>query len=318
MSRKSSLFRRGALPLLAAAPIAFALLAAGPPPTDKTDQRGFDSPTSAVDALVAAARAYDVTTLRAILGPHSEDLVETNDPVQDKARAEKFAAEAAEKKSVEVDPANPHRAKLVIGNENWPFPIPLVQHKGAWYFDTAAGRDEILLRRIGANELDAIAVARGYVEAQREFAETAHTSKGGREYAQHILSAPGTHDGLYWKNPDGTSGGPIGEEVARAIHQGYTPDRSSPYHGYFFKILKGQGPAAPHGAMNFVVNGDMIGGFALVAAPAEYRVTGVKTFIVSHNGVVYQKDLGPNTLKIFQKMEVYNPDKTWKPTEDEW
>src|SRR5215831_10049932 len=194
MFRKSHPFRRGVLPILAAAPIAFALLAAGPPPkdTNKTDQRGFDSPTAAVDALVAAARAYDVPTLRAILGPQSDDLIQTRDSVQDKTRAETFAAKAAEKKSVEVDPANSHRAKLVIGNDDWPFPIPLVQHKGAWYFDTAAGRDEILLRRIGANELDAIAVARGYVDAQREFAETAHTKAGGREYAQHILSTPGT------------------------------------------------------------------------------------------------------------------------------
>lgn len=175
----------------------------------------------------------------------------------------------------------------------------------------------MLYRRIGANELDAIQICRGYVEAQHEYAMTKHDGAEVNQYAQRIISTPGTHDGLVWRNSDGTLGGPIAENIADALQQGYT-DKAKPYHGYFFKILKGQGPAAPLGQLNFVVEGAMIGGFALAAAPADYRVTGVKTFIVGYDGTVYQKDLGPDTLKIFSYMELYNPDKSWSPTEDSW
>jgi hypothetical protein len=181
-----------------------------------------------------------------------------------------------------------------------------------WFFDGKAGRQELLYRRIGANELDAIAVCRGYVEAQDEYALEPRTGYDVNQYAQKIISTPGTQDGLAWQDSDGTWGGPIGKNVARAIEQGYTPG-SNPYHGYFFKILKGQGPAAPLGEMDFVVKGMMIGGFALVAAPAEYKVTGVRTFMVSHDGVVYEKDLGPKTLDEFKKMERFNPDSSWTP-----
>ena len=179
-----------------------------------------------------------------------------------------------------------------------------------------AGRQELLYRRIGADELDAIQICRGYVEAQHEYALQPREGYDVNQYAQRIVSTPGKQDGLAWQNPDGTWGGPIGEKIARAIEQGYTSG-SEPYHGYFFKILKGQGTAAPLGEMDFVVKGVMIGGFALVAAPAEYGVTGVKTFIVSHDGVVYEKDFGPKTLDEFQKMERFNPDKSWTPVPEE-
>jgi len=283
----------------------------------QAEQQGFDTPKLAADALIQAAESFDVPALLSILGPGSEDLVSSEDQVQDKNRAVAFAAKAREKISIEVDPKNPNSATLSIGNEDWPLPIPVVKRKAKWFFDTKAGREEILLRRIGANELDVLEICRGYVEAQSEYAATKHDGSTVNQYAQRIISTPGKQDGLAWKNADGTWGGPVGEGVAEALEQGYT-DKSPPYHGYYFKILKGQGPAAPLGEMDFLVGGAMIGGFALAAAPADYQVTGVQTFIVSHTGIVYQKDLGKDTLKEFKSMERYNPDKTWKATDDEW
>jgi hypothetical protein len=190
-----------------------------------------------------------------------------------------------------------------------------VQRGAKWLFDSQAGRQELLYRRIGANELDAIDICRGYVEAQHEFAMQQREIYDVNQYAQRIVSTPGKRDGLAWQNADGTWGGPVGENIARAIEQGYTSSLE-PYHGYFFKILKGQGPAASLGEMDFVVKGVMIGGFALVAAPAEYNVTGVRTFIVSHDGVVHEKDLGLITLDEFNKMERFNPDKSWTSVPD--
>ena len=255
--------------------------------------------------------------LKAILGPDGADLVVTDDPVQDKNRTEAFAAKAREKSDIVPDAKNPNLATLTVGEEDWPMPIPIVRNKsGKWFFDTKAGRKEMLYRRIGQNELDAIKLCRGYVEAQEEYAFQKHDGSSLNQYAQKIISTPGKQDGLAWRNPDGTAGGPIGDNVAHAIAEGYSK-KNEPYHGYYFKILKGQGPAAPLGQLDFVVEGVMIGGFALVAAPAEYRVTGVKTFMVSHDGVVWEKDLGPKTLDQFKAMERFNPDKTWHVTEDE-
>ena len=178
--------------------------------------------------------------------------------------------------------------------------------------------EEILFRRIGSNELDAIQVCRGFVEAQKQYAAEIHDNSGVNQYAQKIVSTPGKRDGLYWRNADGTAGGPISEAVARAIEEGYSPGKTSGYHGYHFRVLKGQGPAARLGQLDYVVEGVMIGGFALVAFPAEYRVTGVKSFMVSYDGVVYEKDLGPDTVNLAQKIELYNPDKTWRRTSAEW
>ncbi|HWM23674.1 MAG TPA: DUF2950 domain-containing protein [Chthoniobacterales bacterium] len=288
-------------------------LFAAPP----ADQKGFDTPKLAADALIQAAESFDVPALKEILGPGSEDIVSSEDAVQDKNRAIAFAAIARVKNSIEVDPKNPNSATVSVGNEDWPLPIPIVKRNGKWYFDTKAGREEILRRRIGANELDVIAICHGFVYAQEEYATQKHDGSLVNQYAQRIISTPGKQDGLAWKNPDGTWGGPVGENVAMALEQGYS-DKSQPFHGYYFKVLKGQGPAAPLGEMDFLVGGAMIGGFALAAAPAEYGVTGVQTFMVSHTGIVYEKDLGQETLKEFKSTERFNPDKSWTETEDEW
>ena len=280
-------------------------------------QKAFATPKEAVEALIQATENFDAPALKEILGPDGEDLVSSEDPVQDKNNAIAFAARAREKNDVAIDPKNSKRAIISVGSEDWPLPIPLVNKAGKWIFDTKVGRQEVLFRRIGSNELDAIQICRGYVEAQHEYALEKHDNAEVNQYAQRIISAPGKHDGLAWRNPDGSMGGPVGEGIAKALDQGYT-NKSRAYHGYYFKILKGQGPAARLGQIDFVVNGAMIGGFALAAAPAEYRVTGVKTFLVSYDGVVYQKDLGPETLKIFKDMELYNPDKTWVRTDDNW
>jgi Protein of unknown function (DUF2950) len=279
--------------------------------------KAFDTPQQAAEALITASAAYDVPELMAIFGPDGEDFVSGGDQVQNKNSAVAFATEARAKNSIAIEPAKPNRAIIIVGEEEWPLPVPLVKKNGKWYFDAKAGRRDILFRRIGANELDAIQVCRGYVEAQEEYSLQIHDDSGVNQYAQKIFSTPGKQDGLYWKNPDGTSGGPIGEPVAKALEEGYSTGQAG-FHGYYFKILKGQGPAAPLGKINYVIEGIMIGGFALVAVPAEYRVTGVKTFIVSNDGIVYQKDLGPDSLKIVKEMELYNPDKTWQPTNDEW
>jgi DUF2950 family protein len=278
--------------------------------------RSFDTPQQAADVLIAAADKFDMAELTQIFGPGGNDIIFSGEFAQDRKHAADFVAQAHEKNSVSVDTKAGNRAFLLVGNEDWPFPVPIVKRGGKWFFDAKAGRQELLYRRIGANELDAIQICHGYVEAQHEYALQPHEGYAVNQYAQRIISTPGKQDGLAWQNSDGTWGGPVGEKIARAIEQGYT-SRSEPYHGYFFKILKGQGPAAPLGEMDFVVKGVMIGGFALVTAPAEYGVTGVKTFIVSHDGVVYERDLGPKTLDKFNKMERFNPDKFWTPVPDQ-
>jgi hypothetical protein len=280
--------------------------------------RRFDTPQQAAAVLIAAAEKFDVPELFQIFGPGGEDIVFSGEYAQDRQHAASFVAEAREKNSISVDPRTGTRAFLLVGNEDWPFPAPLVKSGDKWSFDAKAGLQELLYRRIGANELDAIQICGGYVEAQREYAFRPREGYDVNQYAQRIISTPGKQDGLAWQDPDGTWQGPIGEKIARAIEQGYAVG-SDPYHGYFFKILKGQGPAAPHGEMDFVVKGVMIGGFALVAAPAEYAVTGVRSFIISQDGVVYEKDLGPKTLDEFARMERFNPDKSWTavPEEDE-
>jgi hypothetical protein len=211
---------------------------------------------------------------------------------------------------VSVDPKTRSRAFLLVGEEDWPFALPLVRHASGWSFDVAAGREELFNRRIGSNELDAIEICRGFVEAQNDYAFRKRKGYEPAQYAQRIIAHPGQQDGLAWQKSDGTWDGPIGEKIARAIEQGYKVD-AEPYHGYFFKVLTGQGPAAPMGKMDFVVNGVMIGGFALVASPAEYGETGFKTFMVSHMGVVYEKDFGPATLEVFQNMDRFDPDSSW-------
>jgi Protein of unknown function (DUF2950) len=282
--------------------------------TPASNQKQFASAKEAADALVQAAATFDQNALKEILGPDSDDVIASEDPVQDKNRAMLFAQKAKEK--MDLEQKGDH-AILEVGNDVYPLPIPIVKQKGKWFFDTKIGKEEILNRRIGANELDAITICRGFDDAQKEYAAEKHDDSKVNQYAQKIISTPGKHDGLAWKNPDGTWGGPIGETVANALEEGYS-DKAKPFHGYYFKVLTKQGPNAPMGEMDFVVGGAMIGGFGLAAAPAEYRVTGVKTFMVGPDGVVYEKDLGPDTLKTFQAMDTYNPDKTWKETDDAW
>jgi DUF2950 family protein len=281
-------------------------------------QKAFNTPQQAAEALIRAAASYDVSALLEIFGPDGKDFISSADPVHDKSIAASFAAKANERNAVTIDPQNKARAILSVGNDDWPLPVPIVKQSGKWHFDSKEGRDEILFRRIGANELDAIQICRGFVEAQKEYASEIHDDSGVNQYAQRIISSPGKRDGLFWQNADGTPGGPIGESVARAIQEGYSPSNPSGYHGYYFKVLKGQGPAAPLGQLDYVIEGIMIGGFALVAVPAEYRVTGVKTFMVSYDGIVYQKDLGTDSRNIVKNMERYNPDKTWHRTDDQW
>jgi len=278
--------------------------------TVTTKARSFPTAAEAANALIEAAEKFDETALTEILGPDSYDIIHTGEPARDREVAKKFAAEARVKNHVAL-PKNSRRAFLTIGEDDWPFPLPLVKGPAGWSFDARAGRTEILYRRVGSNELNAIQICRGYVEAQHEYA-LIKRGAGVNQYAQRIISTPGKQDGLAWRNEDGSWGGPIGENVAAAIERGYK-DRTEPFHGYFFRVLKGQGPAAPLGELDFVVKDVMIGGFALIAFPAQYRVTGVQTFMVSHDGVVYQKDLGPKTLELAAAIDRFNPDKSWTP-----
>ena len=275
----------------------------------------FATPERAASAIVDAARSWDTAKLLAMLGPDGKDIIFSGDYARDRQRGAEFSAQAAKNTRVAVDPKTGQRAILFVGENDWPFPVPIVKRGGKWVFDAAAGRREIKYRRIGENELDAIQICRGYVEAQFEYAMRPRAPYEVSQYAQKIFSTPGKQDGLAWQNPDGSWGGPIGENVAKAIEQGYTPG-ARPYHGYFFKILTGQGPAATLGQMDYVIEGVMIGGFALVAAPAEYGVTGFMTFIVSYDGVVYEKDFGVKTSQEFAKMQRFNPDKSWKIVPD--
>lgn len=281
-----------------------------------TPQMTFTTPQAAVEMLIKAAGDYDIPALKQLFGPAGDDFIVSADPVRDRNNGIKFADLARKKNNVNIDPKKPSRAILVVGEDDWPFPVPLVKKSGKWYFDSASGRTEILYRRIGSNELDAIQICLGYVEAQHQYASTSHD--GVNQYAQRLISTPGKQDGLYWENADGTPGGPVTEGVAKALAEGYRLEKGSAYHGYYFKLLKGQGPAAPLGKLDYVIQDAMIGGFALLAVPADYRVTGVKSFMVGPEGIVYQKDLGPDTLKLAKEIELYNPDATWKATRDAW
>ena len=279
--------------------------------------RQFDTPEQAANALIQVAANFDLATGGEILGPDAIDIVSSEDPVADRNEAQNFAAKAKEKIAIEIDKTNPNRAIISVGNDGLPCPIPLVKENGKWRFDSRIGREEVIRRRVGANELSAIAICRGYVEAQHDYATDRHDDSKVNQFAQKVISTLGKHDGLAWQNNDGSWAGPAGPEVAKALQQGYSAQPDTAYHGYYFKVLKGQGAAAPMGQLDFVVGGAMIGGFALAAAPADYRVTGVKTFIVGSDGRVYEKDLGEDSLKIFRALDLYNPDQTWRETSDD-
>src|SRR5262245_18926637 len=278
-------------------------------------QQAFKTPEEAASALVGAAKTGDRKAIVTVLGPDGEDIVSSGDDMADAATRQKFVAAYDAKHEIAMEGAD--KAIMVIGQEDFPLPIPLVRKDGMWRFDTAAGREEILARRIGKNELNAIQTSLAYVDPQNEYAEKDRTGAGVNTYAQRIISRPGKKDGLYWPASQGEEDSPLGELVAEATKQGYRAGGGrTPYHGYYFKILTSQGPAATGGELDYVVNGKMIGGFALVAYPAEYRNSGVMTFIVNHAGTVFQKDLGPNTTRLAERMTSFNPDKTWQPVTD--
>jgi hypothetical protein len=290
--------------------------AAAAPAAPAAKQTTFDSPQQAADAAIAAAAADDVPTLLAMFGADGKVLIESGDPVDDKQSRADFVEKARQKTEIRFDLGNPKKAIVLVGDDGWPYPVPIVERSGRWLFDAKAGRDEILARRIGGNELDAIAILRGYVEAQYEYATEDRDGSGILQYAQKAISTPGKRDGLCWKEADGTLGGPIGEFVAKALSEGHA-SKTEPYNGYYFRILKAQGPNAPLGARDYVVKGAMIGGFAMVAWPAQYGVTGIQTFQVNHDGLVYQKDLGPETAKLAAAMTRYDPGEGWLVTLDE-
>jgi hypothetical protein len=277
-------------------------------------QQAFKTPDEAASALAGAAKAGDPKAIVTVLGPDGVDIVSSGDPVADATTREKFVAAYDAKHQITMEGDN--KAIVVIGQEDFPLPIPLVRKDGTWRFDTVAGREEILFRRIGKNELDAIQSSLAYVDAQNDYADKDRTGAGKGIYAQRIVSSAGKKDGLYWPDAQNNDASPLGELIAKATTQGYrTGGGRTPYHGYYFKILTEQGAAAPGGELDYVVKGKMIGGFALVAYPAEYRNSGVMTFIVNHTGTVYEKDLGPNTAKLAERMTAYNPDSTWHKVE---
>lgn len=278
-------------------------------------QQAFKTPDEAASALAGAVKAGDQKAIVAVLGPDGVDIASSGDEVADAATRQKFLSAYDVKHQIAMD--GDSKATLVIGQEDFPLPIPLLRKDGMWRFDTAAGRQEILARRIGKNELDAIQTSLAYVDAQNEYSEKDRTGAGVNTYAQRVISQPGKKDGLYWPASQGEDASPLGELVAQATAQGYrTGGGRTPFHGYYFKILTKQGAAAPGGELDYVVRGKMIGGFALVAYPAEYRNSGVMTFIVNHAGVVYQKDLGPRTAKLAEGMTSFNPDQTWQKVSD--
>jgi hypothetical protein len=302
----------GLIALIASLGVSVAAPAAPPP------QRTFASPDQAVDALVAAARANNPAESEKILGQPGRKLVYSGDPVADKEGREKFVADYDQKHSIATEGDN--KATLLVGADDWPMPIPLVKEGDAWLFDTKAGAEEILDRRIGRNELNAIQVCGAIVDAEHDYAAKDRMGDGYLEYAQKLVSTPGKRDGLYWPDaPDEES--PIGPLVASARAEGYSAGshtagskgKHEPYHGYFYRILKQQGKDASGGAYSYVVNGHMIGGFAVVAFPAKYGDSGVMTFMVGRNGGVYEKNLGRDTTSLARRMTTFNPDASWKP-----
>ena len=283
-------------------------------------QRLFSSPQDAVKALTEAVSAKDKTALEQIFGPSGKDL-RSGDEVQDSIEFVEFAKYLTEKNDLIKE--NDSKVILHIGNENWPFPVPIVKYNDQWFFDTEAGKEEILNRRIGEDELTAILVCRAYVKAQREYVFKDWDGDGIFAYAQKLRSDSGKRNGLFWRSAPGEALSPLGELVAQAWHEGYKKNRKafkenepSPFHGYYFKILTGQGKNVPGSGYNYIVNGNMVGGFAMVAFPSYWGKSGVMTFIVNQQGKVYEKNLGQDTAKIAQKMKLYNPDKTWKPVKE--
>jgi hypothetical protein len=315
MMRRSSVQMRQAVPLVFIAIAILMGLAGGSSLASaaRVEQRRFTSPAEAMTALADAMRAGKSTAIRAILGAGADALITSGDAVADRRARERFVQAYDEANRVVTDGDN--KATITIGTDDWPFPIPLVKEATGWRFDTAAGKEEILNRRIGQNELNAIQVCLAYVDAQREYYLRADVHSL-LQYAQKFASSTGKRDGLYWQTKPGETPSPLGPLLARARGDGYSPNQPGrapvPYWGYYYRILKAQGKDAPGGAYDYLARGAMIGGFALVAFPAGYGSSGIMTFIVNHDGVVYQKDLGANTVALARAMTKFNPDATWK------
>jgi hypothetical protein len=289
--------------------LAAAVLLAGCAPKQE-NHLGFKTPEEAVDAFVAAVQKDDLAALQKLLGPGSEDIISSGDPVQDKGDREEFLAAYAAKHSLVEE--SPGTMTLIVGENDWPAPIPIVQRDGRWLLDGQAGADEIIYRRVGANELGAIAVARGFVDAQNEYAASGHDGDPPGVYALKLISDEGMQNGLYWPTAEGEPPSPAGEFVAAAASEGYRRGESrTPYHGYYYRMLYKQGANANGGAREYFDNGALTGGFALVAWPADYGASGVMTFIVNQDGVVFQKDLGEDTATAVDAIQSFDPDSSW-------
>ena len=308
IAMKTLLLRFAAITLTACA---FATMSIAQAPA----QRTFPAPEDAVKALVDTVKVGNLDGLLAIFGSGGQELIDSSDAATARQNQKVFTVAVAERWRLEDSGTD--RKTLVIGNEDWPFPVPIVKDGSAWRFDTVAGKEEILARRIGRNELAAIDTARAYVTAQKRYAEQGHDGKAAGLYAVKFQSDQGKQNGLYWPAPRGQKLSPLGDLVAQAAEEGRAVGQSnqpSPLYGYYFKILSGQGPAARGGAKSYIVKGEMSGGFALVAWPAQYDATGVMTFIVNQDGVVHEKDLGNGTDAAARQMTTYNPDSSWKVT----
>lgn len=298
--------RRAAFKML----LPFAVVLASAGAAEAAKQETYPSPQAAVDALIAAVKADDIKAIVRVLGPDGRELASSGDPVADAAMRETFISAYDDAHEIHD---HGDRATLILGKDAYPFPIPLAAQANAWRFDTAAGAEEILDRRIGENELSVVEVMRAYVDAQREYAEVDRDGHGV-QYARRILSRPGFTDGLYWPTEEGEPESPLGPLIADARAEGYSAKpghRRAPYHGYVFRVLTAQGKNADGGARDYIVRGRMIGGFGLIAAPAEYGNSGVKTFIVNQDGRIFEKDLGDSTSRLAQRMDSFNPDDTW-------
>jgi hypothetical protein len=279
--------------------------------------QAFPSPEAGFNALIEAARAGDERRLIGILGEASRPLIQSGDPADDRATRERFTAAAAEK--TEILRPSPDAARLQVGNDGWPLPIPMVRNGNAWRFDPGRGVQAMIDRRIGRNELDTIEVLRAIADAQREYADTEGRQGVFQAYARRFFSAPGKHDGLYWATDEGEKESPLGPLAAAAVATGVVrsaDDKPTPFHGYVFRMLEKQGPNAPGGAMDYVVDGRMVGGFGVIATPAQWGVTGVQVFLVSHSGQVYQRNLGPNTARIAAGITAYDPGPGWQEVQE--
>ena len=296
------------------ASVLVAFLCAWPLPLAAQEQRVFSSPVEAATALFAAVKSDDTAALGSILGPDSQQLLSSGDPVADKNALAQFASEWDQMHRLAYDDQG--RVIIYLGSDNWPAPIPIVKKDAGWVFDTAAGKDELIYRRIGRNELYTIGVLENLASAQREYQSEDHD---GHQFARYILSDSGKQDGLYWETAEGAPPSPIGPEIADAATQGYKFQQrtasAAPFHGYFYRVLTSQGKDAPGGAKKYIVDGKMTGGYAFLAWPAEYRSSGVMTFMINQDSVIVQKDLGPDTATIAKEMSAFNPDSSWEQVE---